>query len=32
VRGKVELFSVDTLITMASSAELQIDLKIAKAA
>ncbi|MBX3431168.1 MAG: XRE family transcriptional regulator [Hyphomonadaceae bacterium] len=32
VRGKIELFSVDTLITMAISAGLQIDLKIAKAA
>lgn len=32
VRGKVDLFSIDTLITMASAAGLQVDLKIAKAA
>lgn len=32
VRGKVDLFSMDTLINMASAAGLQVDLKIARAA
>jgi predicted XRE-type DNA-binding protein len=32
VRGKVDLFSIDMLINMASAAGLQVDLKIAKAA
>jgi predicted XRE-type DNA-binding protein len=32
VRGKVDLFSIDTLITMASAVGLHVDLKIAKAA
>jgi predicted XRE-type DNA-binding protein len=32
VRGKVDLFSIDMLITMASAAGLQVNLKIAKAA
>jgi predicted XRE-type DNA-binding protein len=31
-RGKVDLFSIDMLITMASAAGLQVDLKIARAA
>jgi predicted XRE-type DNA-binding protein len=32
VRGKVDLFSIDMLITMASAAGLQVDLKIARTA
>ncbi|MGQ0532603.1 MAG: helix-turn-helix domain-containing protein [Caulobacteraceae bacterium] len=32
VRGKIDLFSIDTLISMASAAGLQVDLKIARAA
>ena len=32
VRGKVGLFSIDMLISMASAAGLRVDLKIAKAA
>jgi predicted XRE-type DNA-binding protein len=32
VRGKIDLFSIDMLINMASAAGLQVDLKIAKAA
>lgn len=32
VRGKVDLFSIDMLISMASAAGLRVDLKIAKAA
>ncbi len=32
VRGKIDLFSMDMLINMASAAGLQVDLKIAKAA
>ncbi len=32
VRGKIDLFSVDMLINMASGAGLTVDLKIARAA
>lgn len=32
VRGKIDLFSIDMLINMASSAGLTVDLKIARAA
>lgn len=32
VRGKVDLFSIDMLITMATAAGLRVDVKIAKAA
>lgn len=32
VRGKVDLFSIDMLITMATAAGLHVDIKIAKAA
>lgn len=32
VRGKVELFSIDMLVTMASAAGLQVDLKVARTA
>lgn len=32
VRGKVDLFSIDMLVTMATAAGLQVDIKIAKAA
>jgi predicted XRE-type DNA-binding protein len=30
VRGKIDLFSIDMLINMASAAGLQVDLKIAR--
>jgi predicted XRE-type DNA-binding protein len=32
VRGKIDLFSIDMLINMASAADLHVDLKIARAA
>jgi predicted XRE-type DNA-binding protein len=32
VRGKIDLFSIDTLINLASAAGLQVDLKVARAA
>ena len=32
VRGKIDLFSIDTLINMASAAGLQVDLKLARTA
>jgi predicted XRE-type DNA-binding protein len=32
VRGKIDLFSIDMLINMASAAGLQVDLKIARVA
>jgi predicted XRE-type DNA-binding protein len=32
VRGKIDLFSIDMLINMASAAGLHVDLKIARAA
>lgn len=32
VRGKIDLFSIDMLINMASAAGLQVDLKIARGA
>lgn len=32
VRGKIDLFSIDMLVNMASAAGLHVDLKIARAA
>lgn len=31
VRGKIDLFSIDTLINMASAAGLHVDLRVARA-
>ncbi|MBC7104015.1 MAG: XRE family transcriptional regulator [Parvibaculum sp.] len=32
VRGKIDLFSLDTLVNMATAAGLQVDMKVRKAA
>lgn len=32
VRGKIDLFSLDTLVNMAAAAGLQVDMKVRKAA